>query len=180
METKRERRRKAATWISVYAALCVAVGALTGVLWSRVTPLATYQVASDASASMSERQLVEIVAGDAYFVVIGFAVGLGLGVIAWRWLGRLGWPVVVVAVLGVITAGLVCFVAGGIIGPHDFETRLAAAVPGDQVPVDLTLRTPIAFLAWPFGGIIPVLLASSLSRDPEEPRPILPRRASRR
>lgn len=180
METKRERRRKAAIWISAYAALCVAVGVLTGVLWSRVTPLATYQVASDASASMPERQLVEIVAGDAYFVVIGFVAGIGLGVIAWRWLGRLGWPVVVAAVLGVLTAALVCFLAGGIIGPHDFEARLAAAVPGDRVPVDLTVRTPIAFLAWPFGGIIPVLLASSLSRDPEEPRPILPRRASRR
>lgn len=164
-------------WTLGYVGLCVIIGSLTGVLWSRFTPLAMYQVAGDASASMPERQLVEIVAGDAYFVVMGFVVGIGLGIIAWRWLGRLGWRVVVITVVGVIIAALICLLAGEIMGPSDFDTRLATANPGDQVPVDLTVRTPIAFLAWPFGAIIPVLLASSLARDPEEPKPILPRRA---
>ncbi|NYE69187.1 hypothetical protein [Microlunatus parietis] len=179
METRRDRRRRALRWILGYAALCVALGLLTGVLWARITPLATYQVAADASASMPERQLVEIVAGDAYFVMIGFVVGLGLGVIGWRWLGRLGWTSVLITVLGVSLTALMCFLVGGILGPHDFESRLAAARPGDRVPIDLTLRTPIAFLAWAFGGVIPLLLASSLVRDPEEPRPLLPRRAAR-
>src|SRR5690606_4775398 len=155
----------------------VIIGVLAGVLWARITPLATYQVASDASASMPERQLVEIVAGDAYFVLIGFVVGIGLGVIAWRWLGRLGWHGVVVMLVGVLAAAGLCFLVGGILGPNNFEARLAAAGPGDLVPVDLTLRTPVALLAWPFGGVIPVLLASSLSRDPEDLQPIRPRRA---
>lgn len=179
METRRDRRRRALRWILGYAALCVALGCLTGVLWIMTTPLASYQVASNASASMPERQLVEIVAGDAYFVLIGFVVGLGLGIIAWRWLGRLGWAVVVITVLGVLLAALLCFLVGGIFGAHDFEARLAAARPGELVPIDLTLRSPVAFLAWAFGGVIPLLLASSLVRDPEEPRPLLPRRAAR-
>jgi hypothetical protein len=58
------------------------------------------------------------------------------------------------------------------LGPEDFVGRLAAAQPGDLVPIELTLRAGASLLTWPFFAIIPVLLGSSLGSDKEEPRPL--------
>jgi hypothetical protein len=64
------------------------------------------------------------------------------------------------------------------LGPDNFVGRLAAAKPGELVPIELTLRARASLLTWPFFAIIPVLLGSSLGRDEEEPRPLF-RRARR-
>ena len=73
---------------------------------------------------------------------------------------------------GRAAAALVCWLVGYRLGPGDFTARLAAAKPGDIVPIELTLRARAALLTWPFFAMIPVLLGSSLGRDDEEPRPI--------
>jgi hypothetical protein len=52
-------------------------------------------------------------------------------------------------------------------GPGSFPVRLAAAQPGAVVAVDLTVRARVALLAWPLFAVVPVLLCSSLGRDPE-------------
>ena len=55
------------------------------------------------------------------------------------------------------------------------DLRLAenAFKHGDLVRVDLTVRARAALLVWPLFAVIPVLLGSSLGRDPEteEPEP---------
>ena len=55
------------------------------------------------------------------------------------------------------------------LGPGPFNPRLAAAAPGDVVPVALELRAPASLLVAPFLAVLPVLLGSSLGRDDEEP-----------
>jgi hypothetical protein len=85
--------------------------------------------------------------------------------------------VVLVVVVCAVASALTCWLVGYRLGPGDFSARLAAAQPGDLVPIPLTLRARASLLIWPFFAVIPVLLGSSLGRDEEEPRPLRRRNA---
>jgi hypothetical protein len=163
--------------LGCFLALAIVVGAAAGVAWWAVVDLPAYRVNSDGGAATTERGLSEFISGDAWFAAIGVVVGVGLGLAGWRWLRRLGWSVVLVVAFAAVTAELVCWLVGYRLGPGDFAPRLAAAKPGDLVPIALTLRARASLLTWPFFAVIPILLGSSLGRDDEEPRPIFPRRA---
>lgn len=127
---------------------------------------------------MRERGLAEFIASDAWFGAIGLVVGLALGVIGWRSLRQLGWPLVPLVLISAIAAELVCWLVGYRLGPGDLAARLAAAHPGDLVPIELTLRAKASLLTWPFFAVIPILLGSSLGRDEEDPRPLFRSRMS--
>jgi hypothetical protein len=158
--------------VAAFTALGLGFGALAGVGWETVVELPAYQVNPDGAAAINERGLTEFVAGDAWFCVIGLVVGITLGVVAWRALRDLGWPLALLVGVVAVLAGLVCWFVGHRLGPMDFVARLAAAQPGDLVPIELTLRARASLLTWPFFAVIPVLLGSSLGRDDEEPRPL--------
>jgi hypothetical protein len=81
--------------------------------------------------------------------------------------------VVLVVLVCAVASALTCWLVGYRLGPGDFSARLAAAQPGQLVPIPLTLRARASLLVWPFFAIIPVLLGSSIGRDEEEPRPLL-------
>lgn len=155
-----------------YLALGLGLGALAGVVWWAVVDLPTYLVGEDGGASTSERGLTEFFGGDAWFCAIGVVVGSLLGVLGWRRFRNLGWPSVPVVALVTLAAAAVCWFVGFRLGPGEFNPRLAAANPGDLVPIELTLRARASLLIWPFVAVIPVLLGSSLGPDDEEPRPL--------
>jgi hypothetical protein len=161
------RRWPPASRVGLFLALGLGLGALSGVVWWAVTDLPTFRVLPGGSAVTTERGLAGYVAADAWFVVCGAVVGLVVGILAWRWFGTVGWPVVVLAAVVGAAAGLLCWAVGYATGPGSFDTRLAAAHPGDVVPVELTVRAKVALLVWPLFAVIPVLLGSSLGRDPE-------------
>ena len=161
-----------------FAAASLGLGAAAGVVWWMVVDPPAYELNSGGGASTSERGLTQFIAADAWFCAIGLVAGLLLGLAAWRWLRDLGWPVVPVVLVWATAAGLTCWLVGYQLGPGDFSARLAAAQPGDLVPIPLTLRAYASLLTWPFFAIIPILLGSSLGRDEEEPRPLLRRRPS--
>jgi hypothetical protein len=164
--------------VLAFVALGLGLGAVAGVAWWAVVDESAYRVNPDGGASIGERGLAEFLAGDAWFCTIGLVVGVVLGLVAWRALSSLGWPLVLLvgAVAGL--SGLVCWYVGHRLGPENFVGRLAAAKPGELVPVELTLRARASLLTWPFFAIIPVLLGSSLGRDEEEPRPLFRRQRS--
>ncbi len=149
-------------------ALGTGLGALSGLLWHALVDLPAYRIGSNGGASTTERGLAEVIGGDAWFCVIGAVVGLLLGTLAWFCFRRVGWPVVLVAVLSATAAALVCQAVGTRLGPSDFTPRLAAARPGDLVPISLELRATTSLLVWPFLAVVPVLLGSSLGADEEE------------
>ena len=153
--------------VGLFLALGLGLGAAAGVVWWLLTDLPTFRVVNGGGAVTSERGLAGYVAADAWFVVCGAVVGLVLGVLAWRWFGRLGWPVVLLGVVAGAAAGFVCWAVGYLLGPGAFDVRLAAARPGDLVPVELTVRAKAALLVWPLFAVVPVLLGTSLGRDPE-------------
>lgn len=161
-----------------FLALAAALGAATGVLWWLIVPLPTYQLDSQGRASVTERELTQFFASDAWFCLLGLVVGVGLGVFGYRLLRDLGWPLVLVVVIGGTMAGLLCWLVGYQLGPGEFTPRLAHADPGGAVPIALTIRAKAALLFWPLCAVTPVLLASSLGKDTEEPEPLLPRPGS--
>lgn len=159
---------RAVAWLGVFLLLCVLVGVCVGVLWAKVVDPPSYMIGKDGAASLSERGLTAVFGSDAWFAAFGFVVSLGIGVIAWRWFGKLGWPVVIVTILGALVAAVVCWYVGYQIGPGNLTRRMADAKPGDVVPLPITVRSPATLVVWAFGAIIPVLLRASLGRDEEE------------
>jgi hypothetical protein len=162
--------------VAAFSALGLGLGALAGVVWWALVDLPVYVVGADGGAGITERGLSEFVAGDAWFCAVGLFVGVGLGLIGWRQLGDLGWPLVLLVAAVAVAAALVCWLVGHELGPTEFVSRLAAAKPGDEVPIELTLRARASLLTWPFLAIVPVLLGSSLGPDDEEPKPLFKRR----
>lgn len=163
-------------WLTGFWLLCGAVGVLAGVLWWRLVGLPGYRVGPGGGASISERGLTEYFGGDAWFTGIGVLVGMGVGIIAWRWFRDLGWPLVPIAVTGALVAALLCWYTGHRLGPGSFDARLAAAHSGDVVPIELTVRARASLIVWVLGASIPVLLASSLGPDEEEPKSLVKRK----
>jgi hypothetical protein len=164
--------------VLAFTVAAAGLGAVAGVIWWSVVTLPGYQVGSDGGASTSERGLTEFIGADAEFTVIGLVGGALVGLAAWRAFRSLGWLVVPVATVVAVGAALVCWQVGYRLGPGDFATRLAAAKPGDIVPIELTVRAKAALLTWPFAATIPLLLGSSLGRDDEVPKPLFRQRRS--
>jgi hypothetical protein len=158
--------------IACFVALALGLGAAGGVVWWVAVDLPNYMVNSEGGAAINERGLTEFIASDAWFSAIGLVVGVVLGIVGWRSLRRIGWPVVLLVLISAIAAELVCWLVGYRLGPGEFAARLAAARPGDLVPIELTLRAKASLLTWPFFAVIPLLLGSSLGRDEEDPRPL--------
>lgn len=175
--TPTRRRWRLAVRLLGFLAGSLALGAAAGVVWWLVVKPPAYELNSNGGATTTERGLTEFIAGDAWFCAIGLVAGLLIGLAAWRWLRSLGWTVVLVVLVCAVASALTCWLVGYRLGPGDFSARLAAAQPGQLVPIPLTLRARASLLVWPFFAIIPVLLGSSIGRDEEEPRPLLRGRA---
>lgn len=92
-----------------YVLLVLVVGAVSGWIWHSIVTLPSYLTSDDGSVQMTERAQGQIFMLDAVFVVLGMAVGVGLGLAAWQLFRRLGWPVAVIAAGGGLLAGAVCW-----------------------------------------------------------------------
>ena len=171
-------RRDDRTAAAIMAGIAVIGGIAGAVLWRLVVRLPAYVVQPDGSATVSERALTEFFAGDAWYTVIGVVVGAGLGIATWRRFKGIGWPCAFLAAGLGLLAGLVCWQLGEILGGVPFDERLAAAKPGDTVPIALALRSPSALAVWAFAAVTPILLGSALGPD-EEAAPRQPRRRRR-
>ncbi|WP_316669098.1 hypothetical protein [uncultured Propionibacterium sp.] len=159
-------------WVltGIYAGSIVVLGLLAGFVWNLVTPLQSVTVASDGTATMTNTAAVQNFSPDAAFVMIGLVLGLILGILAWQWFRRAGWPVVLIAVIGASLCALVAVCSAAVVGPSGFDTRLANAAPGETVAFDLALTSPTTWVVWPFAAVIPVLIYSALTHDTDEPR----------
>lgn len=161
-------RQPVTFWLGIFGIGVVVVGSLLGIIWALTVPLTSYHINADGGAVTTERGLSDFIAGDVYFTVFGVVAGLAVGILVWRWFGGLGWPSVLIAVLGATVMGISCWQAGWLLGPHEFGPRLAAAKPGDDLEIELTIRAYSSLLVWPFASVLPMLLFSALSSDPEE------------
>ncbi|WP_052462472.1 hypothetical protein [Nigerium massiliense] len=169
------RNSRIVTWVGVLAAVSALAGVVGAFVWSRVAVLPGYRVAADGSATLGELGQMQIVSADAVYVLVGMAVGLLLGPLAWTWFKHVGWPCALIATGAGLLAALVCRSVGQLLGPGPFDARLAAAQPGDLVPVSLHLDAPSAIAVWAFAAVAPTLFLSSLGPEVrDEPARALP------
>lgn len=157
--------------VTVFLLVCVGAGVISGIMWAIFAFRPVYEVADDLGASLSERGLVGIFAADALFVVLLAVVGLGIGVAGWLIFLRNGWWVCVIAVGGAGIAALLAWQVGLLVSPNDFSERLATAVGGDEVPVDLQLHAVAALLVAPFTAITPVMMFAAFWPEPKAETP---------
>jgi hypothetical protein len=155
-------------WIALLAGLSAVVGGLAAVFWASIVTVPTWKILEDGAAVMSERGVTEIAAADVWFVITGAVVGIGLGLVTWKWFRPLGWPTALLAVGSGLLAGVVCWQVGQLLGPGPEAERLAGALPGAVVRAALQLRSPSALAVWGFAAVTPVLLVSSLGPDEED------------
>lgn len=161
-----------------YALLSMVLGVVVGLVWHAVVELPSYTIADDFSANPTERGLTEVFGTDAWFATIGLPTGLLLGWLAWRWFRRIGWLVVLVGLGGATQAAAFAWQMGELLGPNNFAERISTAAAGERVSIDFQLHGAATVLVWLIGGVIPVLLGSSLGRDDSDPQPL--RRQARR
>jgi len=155
--------------VSVFLLSCVGAGVVSGVIWAYFAFRPGYELTDDLEASMGERGLAGIFAADAFFSLLLAAVGLVIGVACWVLFHRNGWWVCALAVLGAGIAGVLAWQVGLLVSPNNFAERLAGAVGGDLIPVDLQLRATAALLVAPFAAITPVMLLAAFAPEPREP-----------
>lgn len=147
-------------------AVVVAIGGLAcGLVWHWVVRVPNFVVGEDGSANISERAASQIFRCDAAFIAIGSVAGLLIGVLSWRLLRHIGWPVSIVTAFAALLSGCCCWSLGVMLGPNNFAKRVSKAVAGDQVPVDFGLHSFAALLVWPLAALLPILLYSTLNRD---------------
>ncbi|CAI9410148.1 hypothetical protein [Aestuariimicrobium sp. T2.26MG-19.2B] len=174
---------RVARGLGLFALVCLVGGLLAGFVWNVVVVRPVYVMGNDSVATTTERGLAQFFGADAWFSVIGLVGGALIGWLAWIRHGRQGWPVVPLAVVGSCLAGLLAWGFGIFLDSGDFASRIAAAKAGDQIPIELALRAKAALAVWPFGAVLPVLAASSLTDDESGPGPLTRlrlRRAHRR
>lgn len=161
---------------SVFLVACVAAGAVLAIpgalIWIWLADPPSAPAAQDDRVLWGELQFDQQVGVTMWFILVGFAVCAVAGLVV-GWLGqRFGW----VTVVGVLA---MCSIAGGlgaVLGEHvlgpDQQAQLAAAGPGDVVTASLSVGTPIAYLAWPIGGLVGAIGAIVTWSRPI--RPLLP------
>ncbi|MDR1790436.1 MAG: hypothetical protein LBR20_02030 [Propionibacteriaceae bacterium] len=158
-------------WLATYGLLTVIVGACTAIFWANVTGLPTFRVNADYSASITESSLSQWVLADAWFVGCGALVGIGLGIVAWRWFGYFGVTVTFIGLVGATISALVCWWLGQIIGSPGFADRLTQASQGESVPINLDVHAPGAFLVWPLAAMLPIIVGAAFSRHHQRHHP---------
>lgn len=163
-------------WLGMLLGLSVVVGGLSALFWVSVVDLPHYEILRNGRAVISERSWTQVISADAWFTVCGVLVGVGVGIISWRWFSRLGWPTAFIAAGAGLVAGVVCWQLGQVLGPGPWFERVALASVGDEVPFSLELRAMSALAVWAFAAVAPVLLAASLG--PEQ-APTVPERELR-
>ena len=141
---------------------CLGVAVLAGVvcalIWHACVHLPIYQVDDKGYATTSERGLTAIFSIDSTFALIGMVVGVGCGFLSWWALHHRGVVVLVPTIATALVSATVCWAVGTLMGPHDFSDRVAAASPGDEVPVDFRLHTWTSLLVWVLGALIVTLI----------------------
>ena len=146
--------RQTLTVVGVLAALGVAAGVVWGLVVE--TPMLTRDTAGIVTASP---ELGKQIDSDAWFAVLGLAIGVPSGIVVA--LRRRPDPVVGVltVVLGAVVASALCLTVGQLIGPGDPVEALRDAAPGEQAPAPLTIHTWVVLVIWPLAAALGALVA---------------------
>jgi hypothetical protein len=158
--------------VAVAVAAFLVAGAIGGLIWQQLAPLAQYRVDAEG-ASLDEEQMTKVFGPDGTFVAVGFIAGLVVGGALFWWLRERGPWAVVAVVLSSAIGSAVAWGIGMLVGHQDLDPRLATAKPGDLIAAPLELHAWIALAAWPVGAALAVALLAALNwrHDHETTKP---------
>ena len=155
----------------VVVGVLLVLGALCGLLWSRLVAPAQFTKLT-RGAAMGEVELGKQFARDGWYVVIALVAGLLAGATVLRWRPRAPLLAVGLLLVGCCAAAAVMAWVGHLLGPGDPEPLLSAAKVGAHVPQQLRADTFVVYLAWPFGALLGALL---VLLGPDRSGPPVPR-----
>jgi hypothetical protein len=146
------------------------LGVLCGVLWSLVVTPAEFTKLAQGGA-MGEQELAKRFGADGWFVTIGAASSLLVGLALCRWRSRDPLLTSVLVVIGSLVAAVVTAAVGHLLGPGDAQAALDAAQVGAKVPEQLDVGvvplrpltdylrgTVTLYAAWPIGALAGALV----------------------
>jgi hypothetical protein len=158
--------------VAVTVAVFLVAGAVAGLIWQQLAPVAQYKV-DDQGASLDEEQMTKVFGPDGTFASIGFIAAVVVGGALFWWLRERGPWAVVTVVLGSAIGSGAAWGLGMVIGHDALDPRLDAAKPGDLIAAPLELHAWTALAAWPIGAALVAALLAALNwrRDQETAKP---------
>ncbi|MCL1906922.1 MAG: hypothetical protein FWG08_03235 [Propionibacteriaceae bacterium] len=153
------------SWLVIYALAIITVGIASGIIWNRIVTLPAYHIGEGFRAHIPESGLAQLAATDVVFCFVGMIAGLLIGTIGWVLLKSLDWVVTLLAGFGGLFAGILALLTGALIGPKDFDQRIAQATPGDEVLVDFAAGTWVPLTLWVGVAVVPVLIGSLIQSE---------------
>ncbi len=151
-----------------WSLIVLALGVVGGVVWALATPLAQYEITPEQTATTTERGLALGPSPLVVFSVIVLVLGIVAGVLLWRPLRGRGAVAVLWNLLTVATAEGVVWGVGRLLGPGDLDARILAGQPGEVIPADLALGTPVPFVVGLMSVALVTMSLAAFSPDPED------------
>jgi hypothetical protein len=156
---------------AVLAALVVVAGVVGGLAWVLVSPTVRLQQVS-GSVVLDETSGAALYSPQGWFAVVALVGGVLIGLGAIPLAARRGWPVVPIAAVAALAAGVLAWRVGIAIDGGPLRPRPGA----DSVPAPLALSGMSALALWPLGtGAVATLAALIRPRlfDPDpDPAPV--------
>lgn len=163
-----ERVRRHATPFFAAALLLPLLGAPVALLWRAVTPRVGFvRTASGPQSTAGETD--QFFAIEGWFVVVTVAAGLLLGVLAWRLLrGRGPFGALGLALGGLAASGVAAIVGSRLVlDSYIYDYCRQPGFTCDVYDGTLTLRAPVAIVAWPTAMLL-TFAVLTLVRDRDE------------
>jgi hypothetical protein len=140
----------------------VAAGFAGGAVWAAVADPPLASVTRQGVFLASEAGYNQRVAESLWLLVVGLVGGILVGAIVGVVGRRLGLTAIVAAVAAAAVAtGIAAWSGIHVFGP-DLGAQLADARPGDQVRTALTVTSDVAYLGWPIGALLGLLVITAL------------------
>ncbi len=148
-------------FVAIAALAGVILGVLGGWLWSVVADPPVGVLTDKGVFLTEERAYDQQVVMTLWFLVVGVGLGLLCG-LAVGLLGRKHGVTTVVAVLVMtaIASGLSAWLGIEVFGP-DPQAQVASSAVGDPITAALEIATKVAYLGWPIGGLLGLLVGVS-------------------
>lgn len=143
------------------------LGIAGGLVWLWGTPLTSYVITEEGTATTTERGLALGASPVAAFTIIALVLGIIAALMLWGPSRRQGWVTVPITLGSVLVAEAIMWGIGSFFGPGPLDPRILAGEPGDTLSAELALTTPVPLAAGLFGASVVLMTLASLTPDPE-------------
>lgn len=139
-------------------------GIPVGVLWWLLAPRLDFRITSTGPVPVVAVPPEELlIADDGVFVLLLTAVGLLVGIVAWRLRRRRGVAMVIAVALGSAACAVLAWQVGEYLGAGPSHAALTHV--GGRVTTSLTLGSLPGLAFAPFGGVVAYLVAALYTRS---------------